>query len=132
MIGAHIVRVLPTGIAYRRQHATGNEMLRELLHTYLESVERPAAKLEEARLLVKGEELHVNLAGGLEDGRRRPHHAPVVVEDCLGHRRHDVLAVGAKKDYWSHCTCADLTFDVFHEMNMNWRIECLMLQPPYT
>ena len=63
---------------------------------YLKPVEGPAAKLEEAGLLVEGEELDVDLARGLEDGRRVPDDLPVVVQDGFRHRRHDVVAVGTE------------------------------------
>ena len=66
-----------------------------MLEVDLEAVVGPGAELHEAGLLVEGEVAHVDLAGGLEDGRRRPEHLARVVEDRLGHGRHPVLAVRA-------------------------------------
>ena len=63
-----------------------------LLFTYRVAV-APAAKLHEAALLVEREVPHVDLAVGLEDGRRVPDHAPPAVYHRLRQRGDDVLTV---------------------------------------
>ena len=71
------------------------EKIKEKGHkTYLEPVERPAAKLEPAGLLVEGEVSDVDITGGLEDGGWLPLDQPVVVQGGLGHRRDVVVTVG--------------------------------------
>jgi hypothetical protein len=50
---------------------------------HLKSVEGPAAELEEAGLLVEGEELDVDLARRLEDGRRVPHHLGSILQNYI-------------------------------------------------
>ena len=62
--------------------------------SYLEPIVGPGAKLHEAVLLIEGEVPHVDLARGLEDGRRGPRDPAVVVQYGLRHRRDDVLPVG--------------------------------------
>ena len=65
--------------------------------TNLKSIKCPTSEFEEASLLIKWEELDVDLAGGLEDGGRVPHDLAVVVQNGLRHRSHDVVAVGTRK-----------------------------------
>jgi hypothetical protein len=47
-------------------------------------------------LFVEGKELDVDLARRFVDGRRVPGHFAGVVEDCLRHDRHLVIAVSTK------------------------------------
>ena len=53
----------------------------------LKAVVAPAGKLHHAGLLVKGEVLDVNEAGGLEDGRAEPGHVAVRGHDHVGAER---------------------------------------------
>lgn len=63
--------------------------------TDLKSVVGPGAKLHYAGLLVEGEVLDVDLAGGLVDGGRAPLHAPRIVQSRLRRQRHLKVAVRA-------------------------------------
>ena len=65
--------------------------------THLVAVVGPAAELHVAVLLVEGEPLDVDLAGGLVDGRRLPVHLARVPQRRLRHQRHLVLAVRAER-----------------------------------
>lgn len=64
--------------------------------THRVPVVSPRTKLHEASLLVKGEVLHVDLAKWFIDGRRFPHDLPRMVQNCLGHNGHLVVAIGAE------------------------------------
>lgn len=66
---------------------------------HLEAVVRPRAELEDARLLVEGEVLDVDLAARLVNGRRFPLDQAAVVHRCLGGQRHLEVPVGAKSPY---------------------------------
>ena len=59
----------------------------------LKTVKCPTPELEETCLLVEGKELNVDLARRLENGWRSPLYFSVVMQDGLGHRRHNVLAI---------------------------------------
>lgn len=61
--------------------------------SYCVSVMCPGAKLHSAQLLVKREVLHVNFAAGLVDGWWVPQHLASVVEHCLGHDGHLIVAI---------------------------------------
>ncbi len=69
----------------------------------LETVVRPAAKLHDARLLIEGEVLDVDDAGGLVDGGRLPLHQAVVPQCRLGRQSHLKVAVGAGKEKKGIC-----------------------------
>jgi hypothetical protein len=66
------------------------------LISHLKTIESPAAELEEAGLLIEGEELDVDLARRFEDCRRIPDDFAVMVKNRLRHRRHDVVAVSTE------------------------------------
>ena len=57
---------------------------------YLKAIEGPAGKLHGADLLVKGEVLHIDEAGRLEDGGAEPRDAAVRRDDHV--RAQDALA----------------------------------------
>ncbi len=57
----------------------------------------PEDKQQIAGLLVEGEELDVDGAGGLVDGGRLPDHGAVGVQRGLGHQSHLVVPVGADR-----------------------------------
>ena len=59
-----------------------------------ETVVGPRAELEEALLIVEGEELDVDVAGRLVYCRRVPHDLSGVVQLRLRHDSHFVVAVG--------------------------------------
>ncbi len=59
------------------------------------SVISPGTELHVALLLIKGEELDVDLAGGLIDGGRVPGHFARVVQDGFSHYGHLVVSVRA-------------------------------------
>ena len=59
-----------------------------------ETVVGPRSELEEALLIVEGEELDVDVAGRLVDGRRVPHDLAGVVQLRFRHDSHLVVAVG--------------------------------------
>ena len=60
--------------------------MRTWLLAYREAVVQPAGEVEVARLVVEGEESHVDLARGAEFGGRRPEHVARVVD--LGQAAH--------------------------------------------
>lgn len=72
-----------------RQPAEGGEAI-----THLISVISPGAELHEASLLIEGKVPDINLAAGLEDGRRGPDHFASVVENGFGHRGNHILTIG--------------------------------------
>ena len=75
-------------------------LLRALsIFTYREAVVQPAGEVEVARLVVEGEEGHVDLARGAELGGRRPEHVARVVD--LGEAAHVLRGevVGAETIY---------------------------------
>ena len=57
----------------------------------------PAPELHEAFLLVEGEELHVDLTGGLVDCRRVPGDLARIVQNRLGHDCDFIVAVSTEK-----------------------------------
>ena len=79
-----------------RKYLVIPEKYTEFAASHVMPVIGPAAELHVARLLVKGEPLHIDLARGLVDGRRLPHNFAGVLHACLCHQGHFVLAVGAE------------------------------------
>lgn len=73
---------------------------------YLESVVGPATKFQYARLFVKREKFHIDLARRFEYGRGFPFYQPYVVYGCLGSQRHVEIAVGAA----DHTKCTHTNF----------------------
>ena len=63
-------------------------------HVNLRVVICPGAELEGAVLLVKGEVLHLDLAGALADGRGQPQDAAIGADHHVGIERHLVRPVG--------------------------------------
>ena len=79
--------------------------MRTWLLAYREAVVQPAGEVEVARLVVEGEESHVDLARGAEFGGRRPEHVARVVD--LGEAAHVLCreVVGAETiQLWFNCS----------------------------
>lgn len=66
--------------------------------THHVAVVGPGAKFHEAGLLVKGEELDIDLTRGLVDSWRLPGDPAIVVQHGLGHDGHLVVPVGTAEE----------------------------------
>jgi hypothetical protein len=83
-------------VPFLLRYTVSNKIKSKRVNFYLVAIICPRAELHVTVLLVEGEPLHVDLAGGLVDRRRLPNHLASVTQAGFGHQGHLVLPVGTK------------------------------------